>query len=52
MISEEEFDIFLKTGFIDGITPYTSLNKIIGKYGNDNWTNKEVKNCWHFIILP
>ncbi len=44
MITEKDFDYFLKTGFIEGLNSETSLNLIIERFGNDYWTVKETEN--------
>lgn len=44
MITEKDFDYFLKTGFIEGLNSETSLDSIIKRFGNYSWVVKETEN--------
>lgn len=44
MISSEEFDYFLKRGYLNAIEPGSHLTSLISKFGNDNWYVKDYEN--------
>ena len=44
MISDKDFDHFLRNGHIDGISPGTSMEVLLGKFGDDYWYVKEIEN--------
>ncbi|MBN8790099.1 MAG: hypothetical protein J0I84_23700 [Terrimonas sp.] len=44
MTSSNDFDFFLKNGFIEGLSEGSSMNILLTKYGNDNWYVKEIEN--------
>ena len=44
MTTSEDFDFFLNNGFIDGLNPGSSMNILLGKFGDNNWYVKEVEN--------
>ncbi|MES2616726.1 MAG: hypothetical protein V4613_02545 [Bacteroidota bacterium] len=43
MISTTDFDHFLKKGFIEGLSPGTSMEILLTKFGHDNWIVKETE---------
>ena len=44
MITEKDFDYFLKNGFIEGLDSKTPLNEIIDRFGSEYWTVKETES--------
>ena len=43
MISTTDFDHFLKNGFIAGLKPGTSMQKLLSAFGDDYWYVKETE---------
>ena len=43
MISTNDFDHFLKKGFIEGLTPGTSMKKLLTAFTDDCWIAKETE---------
>jgi hypothetical protein len=41
MISSNDFDYFLKHGFIESLLPGASINVLLTKVGDNNWYTKE-----------
>jgi hypothetical protein len=41
MTSSEDFDSFLKTGYLNALRPGSSMNILLQKYGDDYWSVKE-----------
>lgn len=41
MISTNDFDYFLKNGFIENLKPGTSFNILLSQFGENNWIVKE-----------
>jgi len=44
MITNKDFNDFLKSGFFNGLPINSSLAEVTDKYGHDNWTIKETEN--------
>lgn len=44
MISDKDFDHFLRTGYIEGLLPATSLETLLEIFGHDHWYVKEIEN--------
>lgn len=44
MISDEHFNFFLRNGYIEGLEPGTSMNKLLMLYGQDSWYVKHIEN--------
>jgi hypothetical protein len=44
MISDQDFDHFLKTGYIENLPPGTPLETLLSEFGNNNWYTKEIEN--------
>ena len=43
MITNNDFDYFLKYGYIENLSPGTSMDILLIKYGDNNWIAKEVE---------
>ena len=43
-MTEQDFNHFLKTGFLASFPPATPLETILTCYGNDNWLVKDQEN--------
>ena len=43
MISTNDFDHFLRKGFIEGLSPGTSMKKLLTSFGEDFWYVKETE---------
>lgn len=44
MISDKDFDHFLRTGYIEGLAPGTPLDTLLSIFGDNNWYTKEIEN--------
>ncbi|OQP66245.1 hypothetical protein A3860_12125 [Niastella vici] len=44
MISDKDFDHFLRNGYIEGLLPGTSLETLLCIFGHDHWYVKEIEN--------
>jgi hypothetical protein len=44
MISNKDFNCFLRQGFINGLQNGTSMNRLIEEFGQDNWYVKNLEN--------
>jgi len=44
VISDEHFNFFLRSGYIGGLEPGTSMHKLLQLYGPDSWYVRHVEN--------
>jgi len=44
MITDKDFDHFLRNGYIEELLPGTSIEVLLSKFGDDYWYIKEIEN--------